>query len=504
MPTDQPNVLFVMTDQQRFDTIAALGNDHLYTPNFDRLVERGVSFTNAYSQVPVCVPARYNYRTGREPPTSGYYGNTQFHVRDGNPEDNEERCGPYLARAMAQRGYRTFGVGKFHTQPSDEDLGYETKLTKRDYDEFLSEKHPELEHLRPTSRANGEYTEMYYMPQRRPVPRESGHEAWVADRTVEQMAVDDDRPFFGLVSMTAPHPPVAPPVPYNRMYDPAEVPDPVLGDAEVDLMDEQLEWMHHLVFAEEVDSVRTSVLRARYYGEISYIDECIGRILDAVEAREDADDTLICFFSDHGDHLGDHHAWQKESFFEESARVPFLLSWPSELPGNERNDELVSLTDLFGIATGAAGDRETRDGIDVLGMLDGEVEPRERLFGYYGHPGPDPGFGEGDASGARFKLMVREDDWKYVYLSNGDRDQLFDLAEDPRETDECASEKPEVVSRLRERAVRQLRADGLDVVLDGDDLRSYPYAERERRRIYQLPMSSFPEEPADVFEQMPE
>src|SRR5699024_5385057 len=77
------------------------------------------------------------------------------------------------------------------------------------------------------------------------------------------------------------------------------------------------------------------ILKARYYGEISYIDHCIGRILDAVEARDDAANTLICFYADHGDHMGDHHGWQKESFFESSTRIPFLLSWPDRLPQQE-------------------------------------------------------------------------------------------------------------------------------------------------------------------------
>lgn len=157
MAAGRPNVLFVMTDQQRYDTIAALGNERIHTPNFDRLVESGVSFTNAYSQIPVCVPARYNLRTGREPTTIDYHGN-------GGPgpdaESMEERAGAYLARTMGDRGYRTFGIGKFHTTPRDEDLGYEVHLhseetygtaenrTEHDaYGSFLAEEFPEYDFL---------------------------------------------------------------------------------------------------------------------------------------------------------------------------------------------------------------------------------------------------------------------------------------------------------------------------------------------------------------------
>jgi len=122
----RPNILFLMTDQQRFDTIAALGNPHIYTPNLDRLVRRGVSFTKAYSSCPVCVPARYNIRTGREMPTLGVYKNGGEDLVEGQCEDMERRCGVFLGRRMGQLGYRTFGIGKFHSRHND--LGYETFL----------------------------------------------------------------------------------------------------------------------------------------------------------------------------------------------------------------------------------------------------------------------------------------------------------------------------------------------------------------------------------------
>ena len=88
-------------------------------------------------------------------------------------------------------------------------------------------------------------------------------------------------------------------------------------------MDEQIRWMNHAIWADDISDSHARVLRARYYGELSFIDKCLGRIIDAVEDREDAENTLICFFSDHGDHMGDHSAWQKESFFDVSAESLF-------------------------------------------------------------------------------------------------------------------------------------------------------------------------------------
>ena len=119
---DRPNILFIMTDQQRFDAIGALGNPHIYTPNFDRLIRRGISFSRAYATCPVCVAARYTIRTGCEPPTTRVFKNGMSKPAVGQAAQMEARCGPYLARRMSTLGYRTFRIGKFHTSPGTRTL----------------------------------------------------------------------------------------------------------------------------------------------------------------------------------------------------------------------------------------------------------------------------------------------------------------------------------------------------------------------------------------------
>jgi arylsulfatase len=494
------NILYVMTDQQRFDTIAALGNEHIYTPNFDRLVRRGIAFTNAYSTCPVCVAARYTIRTGCEPTTTRVFSNGFDEPVPGQGATMRERCGTYLAQEMASRGYRTFGIGKFHTNPWNEDLGYQTYLRSEElygspqqrrsdaYASFISEHYPEYDFIEGLM---GERTEMYYMPQMSPMPAECTVESWAADRAVERIRLDDGRPFFGFVSFVGPHPPLAPPIPFNRMYDPDRMPNPVRGALISDHRDEQIPWMNYAIWAEDINDAHARVLKARYYGEISYIDQCLGRLLDAVEAREDADDTLICFFADHGDHLGDHSAWQKESFFDASCRIPFLLSWPAHLPADVRREELICLTDLFGIATAASGAVETREGCDVLGVLRDEEAPRDALFGYYGSPGTP-----------RFKIMVRQGDWKYIFLANGGYEQLFDVVNDPGEVDDTAERQPEKLSALRALAIAQLDTDAGRAALDGTALRTFAFERRPDLRIYQFDRSrgvqEFPKRPQDV------
>ena len=507
----RPNVLYIMTDQQRFDTIAALGNSDIYTPNLDRLVRRGLSFTKAYSTCPVCIPARYTIRTGYQPPTTRVFFNGSCDPAEGQGDTITARCGPYLARRMGQLGYRTFGIGKFHSEPVYEDLGYEVHLhgeelyespdiRKQDaYAAWIAREHQEYDFIETLM---GERTEMYYIPQMSPLPGEFGVERWAADRAIEQIGANDPRPYFGLVSFIGPHPPFAPPIPFNRMYDPDRMPNPVKGDPETDLMDEHLRWMNNTIWAEDINDSHARILKARYYGEISYIDDCLGKILDAVEARSDADNTLICFFSDHGDHMGDHHAWQKESFFESSCRVPFLLSWPKCLPPDQTKNELVSLTDLFGIATHAAGKPEPRDGIDLLDVCNGNIPPREYLVGYHGEPGCVPE----NLWRPAFKMMVRDAKWKYIFMSNGGREQLFDMENDPHELKNLSEIAVDVVNTLRDVAISACDVPGAKDALEGGNLKVFPHRKFPNERIYQFDSSrgvnGFPEKPEDIMKNL--
>jgi len=482
--TTQPDVLFVITDQQRFDTIHALGNTQIRTPNLDRLVRRGVAFTNAYSTCPVCIPARYTLHSGSDSTRTGIYDNF---VAPGQHQRIAEYCGPYLPEAMSQRGYRTFGVGKFHTIPWNAPLGYETILyseefysseeqrSQDDYAAWIAREHPAHDWIEALM---GERTEMYYMPQMSPLPAQLCAEAWATDRALELIIDEDPRPWFGVVSFIGPHPPFAPPLPYNRMYDPDEMSAPVTGDIEVDHLDRQIPWMNHAVFADHVDADRARVLKARYYGEITYIDSCVGRLLDTIDARPGGANTLICFIADHGDLLGDHGGWQKECYFEAATRIPFIMSWPARLPPG-RNDALVSLVDLFGIATTAAGDPDLRQGVDVLGHLTGSAAPRTTLHGAYGSPGTE-----------RFKIMAREGRYKLIWLANGGQALLFDLENDPGELHPIQDQLPHVVNGLLRRTADQLHKADVSLAFCDGALRQTPYrCWDEPQRIYQFDAS---------------
>ena len=325
-----------------------------------------------------------------------------------------------------------------------------------------------------------------------PLPANLGGEWWTADRTVEEIAKSDDsRPFFGFVSFIGPHPPLAPPIPFNRMYNPDRLPEPVLGNIEEDHLDEEIPFMRHAIWADAINPALTKIVKARYYGEVTYLDYCLGRILDAIETRPNSENILICFFSDHGDLLGDHHGWQKQNFFEAACRVPLLLSWPTALTAGTERTEFISLADLFGIATGAAGACEMREGIDVLKMLRGECAPRQYLIGMVEVPGSHD-----------FKIMILTDEWKYIFMANGGREQLFTRKKDPNELSNCVSSLSAVRNDLYDLAVKACRVPGATDAIDGDKLRAFPFRQRPPARIYQFDRSrgvvGFPDKPQDA------
>lgn len=207
--------------------------------------------------------------------------------------------------------------------------------------------------------------------------------------------------------------------------------------------------------------------------------------------RDETPRTFSSVFSDHGDLLGDHHGWQKQNFFEAACRVPLLLSLPAVLPAGTTRTELISLADLFGIATGVAGACETREGIDVLKMLRGECAPRRYLVGMIEVPGSHD-----------FKIMVLTDEWKYIFMANGGREQLFNRKKDHNELSNCVGLASALRSELYALAMKACHVPGAIDALDSNILRAFPFRQRPPIRIYRFDRSrgvaGFPDTPQDT------
>jgi arylsulfatase len=477
---NKSNVLLILTDQMRFDAIRALGNNKIYTPNLDYLVNNGTTLVNAYSPSPVCVPARYCIRTGRSPLTTRYFQNEPPVVLESQETVTQKRCGKFLAQHMRDEGYRTFGIGKFHTIPVDEDIGYgvyqrceEMDGYPDSYTQYINSQ-PAYRHL---EQLQGERTNMYYQPQTSALPKELTSESWVADRVIEQINKIDDKPFFGVASFVGPHPPFAPPIPFNRMYNPDEMDNPVIGPNEIDFMDERVPWNNYFVFADDFSNSHFRTLKSRYYGEISYIDWCIGKIIKNLKEKNIFDDTMIIFTADHGEFLGDHQTVQKENFFEQSCHIPMIVSYPEKIPKGVKRENPATLLDIFGLVTSVTQNHDLRDGRDLFDELANEkyISKQNPIFGFSSEPGS-----------VDFRMMALSHPWKYIFHANGGGELLFNLNTDPEEHENLISKEKKTAEELRNACIIHLNKNGELKALDNGGLKQFPRTVLKLERCYQM------------------
>lgn len=303
--TKRPNILHILTDQQRFDTLAAHGNPVIRTPNLDRLVREGVSFQRAYTPSPECVPARASMITGHYPGRTGCYSN-------GQPMPSEDE--PSFMSRLTEAGYRTHGVGKCHFTPDPYAMrGFQSRDTQEelpkermrdDYSRHLVEAGYERV-LEP----HGVRGEMYYVPQVNLLPEEEHPTHWVADRSLDFIRAQEssEQPWYLYTSFIHPHPPFAPPGPWHKYYRGPEMPLPNIPGN----LDELLCYVNHsqnrVKYRDQgLDMNLIRQMRAYYFACIEFIDTQIGRILDELEATGQLDNTLIYFGADHGEYLGDY------------------------------------------------------------------------------------------------------------------------------------------------------------------------------------------------------
>jgi arylsulfatase len=441
----RPNILWYCADQQRWDTIGALGNPHVRTPTLDRLVREGVAFTHAYCQAPICTPSRASFLTGKYPSTIhlNTNGNTHFPPR--------ERL---VTRRLADAGYDCGLVGKLHLagaawrpEPRTDD-GYRffrfSHAPRNDWprlhdyaDWIRAQGHDPAEVLRVRSHRRGPLHEPGPEPERDNVPVALHQTTWCSEETLRFMANADGQrrpgqPWMVSVNPYYPHPPFNPPWEYYRRFDPAALPGPhfrppdlatqgALATAGVDFQSAP----------EHPDSFPAREIQAAYYAQIELLDHQLGRLLDALDRSGERQRTLIVFTSDHGEALGDHGLTQKGCrFYDGLVRVPLLFSWPGTVKEGLVSDALVELTDVMPTLMEAVGlpIPEGTQGRSLLPLLTGAAPPgQHRDFvrsEYYDAVAlPHHTYG----------TMYRDRRWKLVVYHGIDAGELYDLQDDPHE-----------------------------------------------------------------------
>ena len=471
----RPNVLFFFADQFRFDAIAAHGNPHIKTPNLDRLIREGVTFTNAYTPSPVCVAARCSLHYGQYPIHTNCYENSKM------PEDGRLSYVDALTRA----GYRTHAIGKCHFSPDKYALrGYES----REYQEEIGFKDMSREnYMNDLIAAGFDYciephgvrSEMYYIPQPARMPQRLHPTQWIGDRTMaflDEQKVSD-RPWYLFSSFIHPHPPFAPPSPWHTLYRSEEMPLPKLPEnyEGLQIFINKIQnrskyknrgWDEHLL--------RT--MKAYYYACVSFVDYQIGRVIERLEENGQLENTLILFASDHGELLGDYGCFGKRSMHDAAAHIP-LIARGGDFVGGKRCDTPVSLVDIAPTLISIGGaDRSDMllDGKDLVGIFCGDQSRRgvysffsskrkvQRLCGKENFDFSDEAW---DFAG--MNMMYAERDLKYFYSFPDDKEILFDNASDPEQTKNYASERPEELAYMRGELIKMLEMENKAYFTEG-------------------------------------
>jgi len=463
MPAKQPNVLWLFTDQQRFDTIAALGNPVIRTPNLDRLCRQGVAFRSAYTPDPVCVPARASMHYGQYPCHTGCYENRYPMPTDGRPS---------VMDALSAAGYYTHAIGKRHFRPDPHALrGFQTIQRQEegippDQDDYLQFLFAEgFEHL---TDPHGVRSEMYYVPQPAQMPARLHPTQWVGDQAVRLVneRAASAQPWLGFVSFIHPHPPFAPPAPWHKLYRAPRMPLPNVPPDHEALWTWVNRHQNRYKYRDQgIDRNLVRCIKAYYYAAISFVDYQIGRVLDALESTGQAANTLVLFASDHGEHLGDRDCFGKRSMHDSASRVPLLLRLPGRFDGGQTCERPVSLVDVAPTLLAACGadmPSEQLDGVDLAEVLAGRVQ-REVVFSQHEEQ-------------ARGTYMAVNDRWKYFYSAADGREMLFDRRTDPHETRDRAGAPfcRDAQAQMKQMLIEHLRTCGETAALDGDDWRAYP------------------------------
>ena len=429
----QPNILFVQVDQWRGDCLSIGGHPVVHTPYLDQLAMDGVRFTRAYSATPVCIPARAALMTGLKQGTHGRVG-----YKDGVPWDYPVTLGGEFTR----HGYRPHAVGKFHAYPQDHKLGFESVELHDGYLHFGRREDggdgathdAYLKWLREeTGRPDADYFEHGINCNSvvaRPWPFEEYlHPTnWCINRAVQFLRNHDrERPFFLYVSLHRPHPPYDPPGWAMDQYLHADMPEPPVGD--------WVDYFEKFDRTPRPDAIRARYrpdilqrARAGYYGHMTHIDHQINRLVESLGDLKLGHNTWVCFTSDHGEMMGDHHFFRKGMAYEGSAHVPFLLAGPGLTRHNVTSDAVVEQRDIMPTLLDCAGlpIPSSVEGRSVLPVAQGEkTKVRDYLHGELTI------FGQS-------MQWITDGKEKYIWMSLDGAEQYFDLVKDPRECRDLA------------------------------------------------------------------
>jgi len=437
MHQERPNILLIMTDQQRFDSLGCYGSKAVPTPHLDRLAATGCLFENAYVPNTICTPSRASLMTGKTVPQHGVQ----------RLYDNLSPAEVCFPRRLQERGYQTALFGKFHVSSRFSEAKERHPHDGFDIYEWCHD--PALHHDSPFNaysqwlqEQDPAFREAMIDRGRRtgPVPRDRHMTHWAAERTIDFITRRrTSQPFFCFMSLFDPHDPyddgpeeLLQIVDEGSLMPPAAVQEP-LGDKPL-----AVQRASEAAYPERDAESKLLAMRRGYYASISLIDQEVGRVLQALDDSGCRDSTLVIFSSDHGDMLGDHRLLTKGGFFYDAcSRVPLIMRWPQqpEAAGGRRRQQLVQTQDITAtiLAAAAYSSRELTAWMpDACPLFTGHgarTRRQEAVSCFRTNRSVRP---------EMHAVMIRDDRYKlslYYYLDEGHPvdGELYDMDEDPGE-----------------------------------------------------------------------
>ncbi|HTL74490.1 MAG TPA: sulfatase-like hydrolase/transferase [bacterium] len=422
----KPNILFLFADDQRADTIAALGNPVIQTPNLDRLAHSGLAFDRAYMQggfnAATCVPSRAMLLSGRD------LFHSHEHLKQGEAFDDT------WPAAFGRAGYTTFMTGKWHNGPAS--LPHSFQIARSVFAGGMGNPMK----LELSDLADGELTP----------PRVAAKHsiATFADEAIRFLKEQKSGPFFAYVPFDAPHDPHIVPPDFTFKYNHAQIPLPPnflpqhpWNNGEMTIRDEEL-----MPWPRTPEGVQAYL--AEYYRYITYLDSQIGRVLDALADSPYATNTIVVFSADSGVACGSHGLIGKQNCYEHSLRVPLIICGPG-IPADERTAAMCYLFDVLPTLGKICGITAPKDseGVEFSATLADPAKPARSslIFAY-----------------KNVQRAYRDNRWKLIRYPQVDKTQLFDLRSDPKETKNLAYQ-PEYAAKVAELTTlleKEMRSSG--------------------------------------------
>lgn len=440
----RPNIVIIMTDQQRWDTLGVTGNDRIRTPHLDRLASEGALFEQAFVPVPLCVPSRASLFTGQYPSRHGVAPGTD---RSSLVDTSN------LAASLHGAGYRTILAGKNHVFPQHGLDQWFDHVVAYDHAGRVSAGESDEQAVRASRQ--GRFDERYIEPEEREPENEPTRRITSAAIDAVRDTEAGEQPFFLWLSYPDPHPPYVVAEPYASMYRDQDLGASATRPVENELDDKPLRQRvsRRLMGAADYSTEELRRLREIYYGMISFVDDEVGRFGSALEEMGIDEDTIVLFMSDHGDYLGDHGMVRKSpAMYDCLVRIPLFIRWPGHIAPLRVTHTLVESIDLAPTLLDLAGAAPLpgADGTSLTPILQGRTGAhKDQVFGLYGSAGdaftqaevdrfdfdevmtrPHPWMGEVAMRGRM--AMVRTLNWKLVHYRNGEG-ELYDLRHDPDE-----------------------------------------------------------------------